>query len=155
MVLFAYEDGIDVRHALRHHSGILESDIGSYSNTPALKIFELLSGAAFDNVEYFEAEDLSLDKMFWYNQFKKEANSSRDSMHLFVISDEFIHFKQERTVGDHRDWGATLYPTKNGVVIAFDEDYGDCDWTDIFHVLLQDKQMNRAKRERTNHEMAV
>lgn len=155
MIVMAHEIGININHAFRHHSGILESDLGGYINTTGLTIFKLLSEVAFDCVEYFAPDDESLDKSFYYNQIKKEENSSRDYLHLFIISDESLQFKQVLTVGDFRDYGAKLHPIKTGVMIVFDEDYGDCDWTDIFHVLIKNKRMNQAKRECNNHEMAV
>ena len=153
MVMFAHEFGINVRHALRNHTGILESDYGNYYNTPALNLFQLLCEETFNATEYFDSEDESLDKLFWLNQI--EDISSKKALHLFVISDELVQFNEKRTAGDTREYGATLYPVDKGIVIVYDDDYGDCDWTDIFHVLILNKQNNKANKERINHEMAV
>lgn len=155
MVMFAHEIGTNVRHALRNHSGNLETDFGSCFNTTGIELFQLLCEETFERTEYFDAEDESLDKMFWFNQFEIEKNHSKKTIHLFVILDELIHFKEKITVGDSREYGATLYPVEKGIVIAYDDDYGDCDWTDIFHVLTQNKQLSKVKKESIDHEMAV
>lgn len=154
----AHEFGVDVKKALSGIKVSLSPDYGSYMNTNALEIFHHLSIATFENVTYFEVDDNSDEKRFWFKKATgNELISTVESTHMFLIEEQTLTIDEHFTAGDHHEYGAEIYPVEKGIVIVMNEDYGDCDWSDVYKKLIgiQMENKNKVIKESNSHEMAV
>lgn len=159
MVTLAQEHGIDVKGVLKNKNIELGPEYGwGYYYPNGSFLFLGLAEGTFDKVDYFEAEDTSLDKMYWYQKINNVALPSNSSIHLMVIHDDTLHLNEPIIAGDGHSCGAKLIPVENGIVILMDEDYGDCNWTEVYQQLINmqtEYKINNELKECIPHEMAV
>ncbi|MDX1806666.1 MAG: hypothetical protein R3267_06550 [Paenisporosarcina sp.] len=152
MIKIAFDKGVPIHLVnnlnLYNHYGNYDGDF--------TENFLALVNSAFDTVEYYDDQEKAIS--YWLSL---AGCSEKYEKHLrvVVILDTTLADMEAVKCGENEmtDGSAEIYPIDLGVIVFFDENYGDPFWTEILDVLLshREKTLNKQQREAIPYEMAI
>ncbi|MEK5071660.1 hypothetical protein [Sporosarcina sp. FSL K6-1508] len=157
LLLFKYlhDEGFDTKQ----YSSCVLSSYNEYtgSDDDGFQNFLTVSEHLFEIVEAYSSYDESQDddKMYWL----KQANACQDSLQsliVVVILDPLLTEPITGDIGMSYKTGESglAFQINDGVVILFDSDYGEIDWTETMYDLLCSRK-SMLNREAKLNEMAI
>ncbi|MER2009797.1 MAG: hypothetical protein ABS939_20365 [Psychrobacillus sp.] len=162
MVKYAHEFGIDVKKILTSTSIVPHNY--SMDNT-CFETFLQLSRGIFEEIDYFYPGENSEDFDYWLKVSVCTKKYDQRSCYLWVFMDSRLSsFSKATNLYSTSDLEGdiTLYPMELGIVAVGDEDYGECDWTNLYEKLLAILKENETKASEMNkhlesatYEMAI
>lgn len=156
MAKIAYDAGVPTREmkelTLWTYSGY-STGFSSQQN------FVELVSKSFSIVEFYEnAEAHEEDYTYWLELADREAED-HEYLGICVILDDSLTHAYTGECGSNMDTdsSASIYQFEQGVIIVYDENYGDPLWSDILDTLYasRDKLLNQQKKEANILEMAT